>query len=114
MRNRVTYARLDAALIALGFVRFDRAPHVWYVYGDRQSEMIIPRVDPQLPVRAAHLITARQMVVEKGIATDETFERELNGDDMRQDAETVGVPLRKRGRAGARAALVKRENAVHE
>ena len=73
-----TYANLNKALLSLGFERREfEGKH--YIYDHEASDTLItfPIVDMRTRVRPSHLITSCKMVVERGIAEEETFSRLL-------------------------------------
>lgn len=73
-----TYADLNKTLLSLGFERREfEGRH--YIYDHEASDTLItfPIVDMQMRVRASHLITSRKMIVERGIADEETFVQRL-------------------------------------
>ena len=68
----VTYAQLNNALLKLGFGRHEyEGKHYVYINEAHDTLLTFPIVDMATPAWAAHVVTARKMVVEKGITSED-------------------------------------------
>lgn len=73
----ITYGRLDAALVHLGFVRHRVEGGVTYLEKTTQTHVTLPTMPIDAIVLPWHLSTARMMVTGRGIAEATEFERIL-------------------------------------
>ena len=73
----VTYGRLSEALIRLGFVRRDTAEYIAFKNPAYDALIAFPIIQPQEPVRPAHLLAAQATVTASGVASESTFKRIL-------------------------------------
>ena len=74
MIKNVTYAQLDAVLRKLGFERRQlKSGHIAYAHQQSETLITMPPMEFDARVQPGHLITARKMVVDRGIADEDTF-----------------------------------------
>ena len=88
----VTYGRLSEILIRLGFVRRDTAEYIAFKNPAYDALIAFPVIQPQTPVRPAHLLAAQATVTASGVASESTFRRMLASgvmEDARSLAETA-------------------------
>lgn len=72
--NRITYERLNQALIALGFVRKQTKAFTAYRESGHGALIILPNMSADSDVGAPHLVTVRNTVAGKGIASPDKLQ----------------------------------------
>jgi hypothetical protein len=74
MTRNVTYAHLDAVLRKLGFEKRQlKSGHIGYAHRESETLITMPPMEADARVQPGHLITARKMIVDRGIADEDTF-----------------------------------------
>jgi hypothetical protein len=71
---RITYGRLDKALADLGFVRRNTEAFTVYREADHDALIVLPKMQPDSRVGDPHLVTVRNTVTLKGVASADRFQ----------------------------------------
>lgn len=90
MDSKITYAHLDSVLLHLGFEKkeFENS-HTLYVRKPEQALIVLPLAAANDRVPLPELVTAKKTVVEKGVATEETWEALLDEEKRKSDLEPL-------------------------
>lgn len=80
MQKRETrFADFECVLLRLGFQRkATTGPQRLYEYASEDTWILLPAYTPEASVQARHLFSARKLIAERGITTEETFDRMLS------------------------------------
>ncbi len=77
--GRVTYSRLEKVLTTLGFVRKETDGFTAYREAEHDALIVLPRMSAGSDVGEPHLVTVRNTVTGKGIASLGRFQMLLAG-----------------------------------
>lgn len=74
MIKNITYAQFDTVLRKLGFEKRElKSGHIAYAHRETETLLTMPPMEAEVRVQPGHLLTARKMIVDRGIAEEDTF-----------------------------------------